>query len=374
MRSQLMVAGIMAAMSLPGAACAQQRSGRGQMGAGIQNGAEGQSGQGVPLAPARPADGSFSILAPAGWNLSQIPGADFAFAVAPPSADGTGIYMLAIRISDERYSMAINRCSQAYQRNAFFAPNLTECVIGAVQNQLQDSSHTWSAEDSLRDTLQMLSGAGARFELSRASNVSDKELQYAVDATVNGRAMVHWGEVVMFYVPNALLGSGGRPGVTSVALIKGCHAPKGREEAFRATCSGVLQSFRPEQEWEARLASQLVETYNQEAQILMKFATTILGGMQAAQARIAQWGDSMKQMQMRTYEEYRKSNLISGQNAIAALGNEVNMKDPVTGQPVAFPVNSGPYCRDSAGNYVYGAAAARDCARKMLPYQYPDVQ
>lgn len=326
------------------------------------------SAQGVPLAAQRSGDGSFSILVPRGWNLGQIPGADFSVLVAPPAPDGTGMYMLAMRISDQRYTVAINRCSQQYARHPLFAPGLQQCVIPAVQAQLQDSSHAWSAEDSLRNTLQFLSGGGARFQITKATNVSDKELQYTLNANVNGRAMVHWGELVMFYVPNQLLGN---PGITSVALIKGCHAPPERVAQFRSMCAAVMTSFTPAPDWEARQAARLVDDYNQEAQILIKMATNVLGGMQAAQQRIARWGNSMREMQMQTYEAYRESNLISGQNGIAALGGYINRRDPTTGGPVSFPPDSGPYCIDSAGKYVNGAQAARDCARELPPYQYP---
>ncbi len=307
----------------------------------------------IGLTPTTSPHREFSILVPKGWTMTQVPGAPLATILAPAGQKAPAIYLVLLAVSDLRYQTMLNRCTQQYARNPLFAPNMISgCIAPSVRAQLGDSSVQWSATQALHAVLQTFSGANARFQITNSKEASPGLLSYQVSSVENEQPLQHWGEVSMSYLPNPLLSQAGRSGVTSLALVTGCRVSPQQEIQFRTLCASVLRSFRPAPGWPQAVAQQFMQEYQQESQTLLGMGNSMANNMGVTRTMIGNFGATMQQMQTATYEQIQKANYRTQQNWIAALGENVNMIDPITGKVYTLPDGYGNYCLDASGSEV----------------------
>jgi hypothetical protein len=332
----------------------------------------------IALTPAYSPRGDFSILVPSGWNMTQVPGAPLATIISPPGQKAPAMYLLLLAASDIRYQGMLNSCTQRYARNPLFAPDMISgCVAPAVRAQLADSSYQWNCTQALQTILQTFSSPSARFQITSTKDISAGQLEYRLTSAENSQPLQHWGEVSMSYLPNPLLSQAGRPGVTSLALVTGCRVPPRQEDQLRETCASVLQSFRPAPNWGQSVAQQFMQSYQQEAQALLRIGNSVVANMGVTRNMIGNFGASMQQMQTRTYEQIQNANYHTQQNWIAALGENVNMRDATTGKVYTLPDGYKNYCLDVTGSQVLmgqdvaigkTVGKSAQCARILQPW------
>jgi hypothetical protein len=306
--------------------------------------------------PSGSQQGGFTILVPRGWKMNQVPGAPLAAVISPPGQHAPAVYLALFAVSDIRYNAMLNRCTGQFNRNPLLAPNMISgCVAPAVRAQLADSARQWKAEQALGAILQMFSGPADRFQITSSNETSPGQVQYRVASVENGEPLSHWGEVSMSYLANPLLSQAGQAGVTSLALVTGCRSAPDSESALRATCASVLQSFRPVPNWSQAVAAEFMQSYRQEAQALINMGINVANNMGVTREMIGNFGAAQQQMQLQTFENIQGAQYRSQQNWNAALGGNVNMVNPVTGEVKSLPSGYGSYCDDAAGNTVAGS-------------------
>lgn len=313
-----------------------------------------------PLRPIVSQQGNYSILVPAGWSMSQVPGAALATVMSPPGQKAPAAYLLLLPVSDIRYQMMLNRCTQQYARNPLSGPNMiSDCVVPAVRAQLQDSSFPWKPDQAVEAILQLYSGGNVQFRVTSMRDVSPGQVQYEIASVENGLQFAHWGQVNVSYLPNPLFSQAGHEGVTSLAMVTGCRSVPQRREDFRETCARVLGSFRPAANWGQMIAAQFMQTYQQEEQILLKMGSQIPPDMAYTRNMIGNFGAAQQQMQNQAFQNIQNAQLKSGENWIATLGGRVNMVNPATGEVKSLPAGYGNYCDDGAGNTLAGPDVVR---------------
>lgn len=279
---------------------------------------------------------AYAIAVPDGWHLNPVAGTG-AIVIAPPGQQEPVIYIIpAVRVSDARYQAILSACNQRFAHNRLGAPDaITGCIEPAVRSQLADSRQPWSPQAAFPVILRLMSGAGAAFGPPRLTALSTAGARYIVAGTKNGRSFTDWGYLGMAYLPNPLLaGPSGAPGVTSLAFLSGCEAPTSQVASFRLVCDSVLRSFQPGQQWESNLAQQTMQGYRQEYETLLQIGESVVQGFGIRSAMISQFGATMQQMQVQTFQNIQAANLHTGQNWIAAFGPNVYAQDPTTGNQV----------------------------------------
>ena len=312
---------------------------------------EGRTVPAVAMKPAQTPQGGFSILEPLGWDLQRQPQSIFAINLKPQANTGESAYVILVNVSDLRYLMTLQRCNQQFARSRLFAPDsISGCVVPAVRAQMDDSRRRWAPADALRSTLQVFASAGAQFQLASTTQETNGVIGYRVLIRQGSQQLASNGTVTMAYFSNPLFSTTTAQGVTSLALISGCNAPISQEESFRATCSSILQSFRMDRQTMNEITSELLQSYQTEAQILIKMGQSDARGFASRSGAIANWGAQMQQMQNDTYGAIQAANYHNGLNWIATLGDKVNMQDPRTGKVYALPAGYGSYCMDASGN------------------------
>jgi hypothetical protein len=332
----------------------------------------------VPFAPTSSSQGDFSILVPSGWTITEVPGSPLATIISSPGQTAPAVYLVLLAASDIRYQTMLNRCTQQYARNPLFAPDLiSSCVAPAVRGQLADSRYQWNATEALQAILQMFSSPSATFQVTSSKDISQGVLEYRLSSMENGQPLQHWGDVSMSYLPNPLLSQAGRPGVTSLALVTGCRASSEQEIAFRNMCASVLGSFRPAPNWGQNVARQFMQVYQQETRTLLRMGTSVAANIGVTRSMIGNFGASMQQMQTQAYQQIQNVNYRTQQNWTATLGQNVNMRDPVTGKVYTLPEGYKNYCLDGTGSEVLmgedvtlgrTVGKSTQCARMLHPW------
>jgi hypothetical protein len=205
----------------------------------------------------------------------------------PVGKNEPSVYMMMVSVSDLRFEASLKACSK--HAVSLFYDIFTRCTVPSVQTQLNDSRQQWSPQEAFPLILQRLSGGAVQFGAPRLTPSSGSQAFYRIAATSGNGTFENWGIVSMVYVPNPMLGQGE---VTSLAMILGCTAPSGQADGFRPTCSGVVDSFRPDPSWFNRLAQGMESVYDQEKQILIRMGRPILEGAQAREQMITSFGSS----------------------------------------------------------------------------------
>lgn len=299
----------------------------------------------VPLTPARFPGRGFTVALPPGWTLTSSPGGD-ALSIHPSGSNQPDIYLTVVGVSDLRYQARLLACSRAHHP---FGNSLSRCVMPSVATQLADSRWKWTPEQAFQVILQRLrqARAGRTFGPPALIPLSPSQAFYRVRSTTPaGIPREDWGIVTMIYLPNPMLGPGE---VTSLALIAGCLAPSNQADGFRRACAGVLDSFHPDPNWEGRLAAGIAAIYAREAQILLQMGRAIAQGFAVRREMITRVGQSIRRMQLRTFQAIQTRKIRTGQNWIATFGGNTNLRDPETGKYYTVPDGYGSYCLDDRG-------------------------
>jgi hypothetical protein len=324
----------------------------------------------VALTPVR--SGAFSVALPQGWSVTPSPGGD-SVQMSPVGENQPSAYMAIVSISDLRYQAMAAACEGEVSP---YANPLMQCVIPSVQMQLEDSKRQWGPREAFQLFLQLFQEAGGGAEQFGAPMlIPGQPLQafYQVLGTGSDGPTENWGIVTMSVLANPLLGRGE---VTSLATIAGCSAPAERAESFRRTCAGIINSLRPSQDWEGRLAARIADVYAGEVRILIRLGRITVLGPAARQQMIARLGQSMDAMRLQTFQSIQSADYRNQQGWIATFAGNRLITDPATGHLFSVPSGYKSYGIDDrqfvpvvvCGNNVQpGTSVGTATVQRLLP-------
>jgi len=301
----------------------------------------------VLLTPTVAPSGDFTASVPGGWVITSAPRGD-SFLIAAPGQPQPSAYFIVVDVSDLRYHAQIGSCSRRFNP---FGSLLTGCTIPSIRTQLADSSREWAPPQALALILQIMQAnaagqLGAPSVIAVSSSSSWAQAFYRVTGSTPRGSVEHWGILNMIYLRNPMLSPSA---VTSLALIAGCSAPPQIADSFRRTCAGIIDSYQFSPAWHDRIATGMVNIYQQEGQILLQMGYDAVRGFQAREQMITTFGQSMQSMQYKTFEAIRSKSYLNGEEWIATFGGNTLMKDPATGALISVPFGYASYGIDDRG-------------------------
>ena len=317
--------------------------------------------QATILSPVTVGPGAFRIAVPQGWTVNTPQGTSAAVITPAGQKQPSIVILPMLPVSDLRFTTAITSCTG--QGFSPFGDVISQCVIPAIQMQLADSSRPWTPDAALRLLLQALAQGGSPFGTPTITPLSSDTARFEVSTMANGQPLIEVGVIQMLYLQNPLLGQApGQAGVSSFAFISACSASPQQVEQQQPICASVLRSFTPSEAWLNALAQQALDRYRQEFNLLLQMGQSAVTNSGLRGMMISQWGAAMQTMQVQAYQNIQATSYRTGENWIAALGNNVNLQDPNTGQVYAAPGGYRTYCLTASGAVLgsNGSLAAGD--------------
>jgi hypothetical protein len=258
-----------------------------------------------------------------------------------------------LAVSDARYRLMLITCLHRWQTEPLAVDPLTDCVIPAVRAQLADARAPWPPDQAVQVVLQILAQGGVAFGTPRITPIAPQTVQVAVALRQGSQTLNAWGYLAMLYVTNPLLSqSANQPGISSFGFVTYCAAPPTQLADFLPICATVLRSFHPNPKWLVRAVQQALQAYQEEYQILVQFGEQVIQQYAELNQIISHWGSAMRQIQTQLYEQIQSEALHTGQNWIAALGQETNLQDPETGIVYVAPTGYSSYCATATGHVI----------------------